>query len=797
MGCIDYYFRGEWVNLFIIGLLTSWLLESPAQAQLSQSYSNWYFGESAGVTFSGGTRRALTDGNLHTREGCASVSDEKGQLLFYTDGSTIWNRNHTVMPGATGLGGSSASTQSALIVPYQNSTGRFYVFSVSPATGVQYAIVNMTLAGGMGGLETKNKVVTASSTEKITAIRHCNNLNNWIITHEKGNNVFRVNLLNDNGLIPDAAQYAVGSVHQQNKGYMKPSHDGKKLAVAVSDGTAGGFLEVLDFDNKTGAISNAVKLTDPAIEGAYGVEFSGDNTLIYLSTLVSKKIYQISADKLVVNATVSVQLQQNSSKGVGALQLAVDGRIYGALPGEEYLMAITQPNQAGPGCGLVSQGIYLGGRTSAAGLPFVLDEQTPLPPAVTVAVQKLADCNKFQLDARVLNLDLAYIIYQWYVDGNAVAGATGASLQPMKSGRYSIKIRETKCRDIQLTSAEIPVTLVDANPKVTAVPDSCGTFSLVAHATGGVVKWTGPGIEPARSQLDSIIVSSVSGSQTYQVRVSSRDDSTCFTQKSVPVSFRTPPPYQILPSDRSKCGDTLVINAPPTSDWNTFRWQLPDGSSLPGSAVTAQQSGIYHLMALSTATGCKSESDVYVSLHPNPVINLPDRKLDTCFTTNPSALLRLDAGAVPNGFYTWVKEGAVIGNSQLQTVDDYGVYRVTVRTPAGCMASDSVRILSSCPPLPPMLSMPDAFSPNGDGMNEDLVIYASGIDQANLSIYNRWGEVVYTISEATPASSGWHTWDGTYRGQPVEGGTYTYRLELTSGTLKKSLIRQGMIQVVR
>ncbi|GAB3011537.1 T9SS type B sorting domain-containing protein [Spirosoma pulveris] len=791
------YFRGACVNLLVLLMLGFGLAKNPAQAQSSQSYRNWYFGEGAGLTFSGGAVKALTDGSLHTGEGCAAVSDETGQLLFYTDGSTIWNRNHAVMSGATGLGGSSSSSQSALIVPYQNSTGRFYVFSVSPTTGVQYAIVNMTLEGGSGGLETKNKVVTASATEKITAIKHCNNLNSWIITHEKGNNVFRVNLLNDNGLIINADQYAVGSVHQQNKGYMKPSHDGKKLAVTVSDGTVGGFLEVLDFDNKTGAITNPAKLAGPAIEGAYGVEFSADNTLLYLSTLFSNKLYQISVDNLQINAILPVQLQRNNVKGVGALQLAVDGRIYGALPGDEYLMVINQPNQTGTGCGIVSQGVYLSGRTSTAGLPFVLDEQKLLPPGVTVSVKKLADCNKFQLDAKVLNLDLNYLIYEWYVDGSAVMGATGPSLKPTKSGAYSVKIRETKCRDIQLTSTPVSVTLVEANPKATAIPDSCGTFSLVAHATGGVVKWTGPGIDPIRSRLDSILVSVSNGGQTYHVRVSSRDDSTCFTDKDVTVSFSAPPPYQFLPATRSRCGDTLLLRAVPTTDWNTFWWRLPDGSSVAGVTVTARQSGSYHLIASSTTSGCKSESDVSVSLQPNPVIRLLNHQLDTCFATNPTTVLQLDAGAVPNGEYTWTIGGVSLGNSQLQTVDDYGVYRITVRTSAGCSASDSVRVVSTCPPLPPLLTIPDAFSPNGDGMNEDLLIYASGIERANLFIFNRWGEVVYTVLSAIPARSGWHTWDGTYKGQPVDGGTYTYRLELTSVTRQKPVIRQGVIQVIR
>ncbi|AUD02820.1 T9SS type B sorting domain-containing protein [Spirosoma pollinicola] len=784
----------------LLFLLAFSCIGGSGNAQSTNNYTNWYFGDGAGVTFGSGTVQALTTGKLHSKEGCASISDANGQLLFYTDGQTIWNRNHDVMPGATGLGGSNSSTQSALIVPYQNSTAQFYVFSVAAEadqTGVQYAIVNMTLDDGRGGLEMKNKPVVAPATEKITAINHCNNLNHWIITHERGNNVFRVNLLNDNGLIPTATMYRVGSTHSSGKGYMKPSHDGRKLAVAVSGGEQGGFLEVFDFDNKTGAISKPVKLEIPESRGAYGVEFSPDNKLLYLSTTSSKTIYQFTVDGLAIQTALSVKSQQGTSLGVGALQLGPDGKLYGAIPGEGYLLAINQPNQVGAGCGLVSKAIYLGGRIAEAGLPFVLDEIPLLPPGLTITLTKQAGCNKYVLDSQPVNLDPAYLIYQWYVNGVAVAGGNGPTLQPAKSGTYTLKVRETKCRDIQQFSNEMPVTLVEVNPTVTATPDSCGTFRLAAHANGGNIVWRGPGINPANSHLDSMIIAGVNGNRTYQVRVSDPGDSTCSFQKEVSFAFTVPPAFQLNPSSRSSCGDSLLITATPTPDWNTFQWLLPDGSKVTGKSITARQSGVYKLTAQSTASGCRSETSVTVALNPIPVLQLAFHQIDTCFANASIGYVDLDAGTVMNGRFTWTKEGSVIGTSQRQEVREFGIFTVSVRTPAGCSANDSVRVVSTCPPLPPLMSIPDAFTPNGDGMNETLVIFASGIDQLRLFIYNRWGEVIYSGMEVSPKPSGWKTWDGTYNDKPVEGGIYNYRLEMQSVAIPVPMVRRGIIQVIR
>jgi len=64
----------------------------------SQKEANiWYFGENAGLDFNSGVPVALLDGQLNTREGCATISDKNGNLLFYTDGITVWNRSHKIM----------------------------------------------------------------------------------------------------------------------------------------------------------------------------------------------------------------------------------------------------------------------------------------------------------------------------------------------------------------------------------------------------------------------------------------------------------------------------------------------------------------------------------------------------------------------------------------------------------------------------------------------------------------------------------------------------------------------------
>jgi len=99
-------------NFFILSALfcTNTMAQSPADW--------WYFGAEAGVHFTTTGPVADTNGVLTTQEGCASVSSAQGDLLFYTDGTWVFNSLHDTMPNGVDLLGNASSTQSAVIVPY-------------------------------------------------------------------------------------------------------------------------------------------------------------------------------------------------------------------------------------------------------------------------------------------------------------------------------------------------------------------------------------------------------------------------------------------------------------------------------------------------------------------------------------------------------------------------------------------------------------------------------------------------------------------------------------------------------
>jgi hypothetical protein len=243
----------------------------------------WYFGLNAGLDFSSGDPVALKNGQVYQSEGVASICDKEGQLLFYTDGMIIYNRNHGTMTNGQGLLGHNSSTQSAIIVPAISDSYRFYVFTVDAeagSNGVCYSIVNMGLDGGLGDVEVKNVQLLTPACEKLTAIKHCNGKDTWVITHGWNSNAFYAFLLTSTGIQAPVISRAGRSIDSDNgrtAGYMKAAPDGSKLALA--NYRIG--VDLFDFDPATGRVSNPVELL--ASEEPYGIEFSPNSALLYVT----------------------------------------------------------------------------------------------------------------------------------------------------------------------------------------------------------------------------------------------------------------------------------------------------------------------------------------------------------------------------------------------------------------------------------------------------------------------------------------------------------------------------------
>jgi hypothetical protein len=237
-------------------------------------FSKWYFGDYAGLDFASNPPLVLTNGTLSTLEGVATMADGNGNILFYTDGLTIYNNSHVPMANGTGLFSNTSMTQAGMVVKQPGNSNLYYVFTVlvgqNVNSGVRYSVVDMNLAAGMGSVTVKNVLLYAPTCEKQVAVRHCNGNDVWIISHEWNTSKFRAYLLTASGvsanpIISTIGETPSGSNALQVVGHLKVSPDGKKLAMATATSSIpsslgdGGF-HLFDFDASSGIITNSLSL---------------------------------------------------------------------------------------------------------------------------------------------------------------------------------------------------------------------------------------------------------------------------------------------------------------------------------------------------------------------------------------------------------------------------------------------------------------------------------------------------------------------------------------------------------
>ena len=648
------------------------LMQLSAKAQHEADI--WYFGDFAGMDFRSGNPVALTNSAMSQAEGCASISDKEGNLLFYTNGITVWNKNHSVMQNGTGLMGHPSSTQSGVIVPKPGSNSLYYIFTV-PAEigtdGLRYSVVDMSLDNGLGAITNEKNVFLISPTEeKVTAVKHKNGVDVWVATHLWNSSDFYVYLITKDG-IQEPVLSSTGTFHEGNfldtHGYMKFSPDGKKLAIIVRMIDS---FELFDFNNETGTISNPV--TFPPYPGfLYGVEFSPDNSVLYISEyLAGSYIFQFdlssSDPETIINSKKTIGTVSNIH--LGALQLAPDSKIYVSkhdnLIGDNYLGVINSPNEVGMDCNFVEDGFYLAGKKCLFGLPDFI--QSYFAADFTYEPDCFGDSTWFNLE------------YSGSIDsvrwdfGDPASGGDNFSNQEnpfhifSSPGTFLVQVI------IYTGGSEYPIekeVVIFPSPVVDLGNDTslCSQNGLLLKAGSGFDTYLWQD-----GSTDSVYLADTSG--IYWVQVT---NACGMASDTIRVTFGASFDIDLGP-DTSFCyGQSVLLS--PGGRFYSYYWQ--DGST--DSVLLAGNTGFYWVQVTDSA-GCTATDSIYI-----------DAYMEFSFSLGP------DTMAICEGDYVILKGPAGYSSYKWQDGSDYpdfiadtaGIYWLEVSEENGCAARDSVLLM--------------------------------------------------------------------------------------------------------
>lgn len=319
------------------------LLLLPFLSQAQQEGNFWYFGDLNGLDFSSGVPIVITNGALQTFEGCATYSDENGNLLFYSNGGgrdpilsgqtsgKIWNRDHEVMYDmGNEEGGGFSAIQSSLIIPKPSTTDQYYLFTMEEiefdiggsipsqpqGRGLSYFEIDMSLNGGLGGVTIANQTVLIPLFESLSGTIHSNGEDYWILAvdNNDGNNRFVVVPVNSTGV----QSPLFVDIPTPLAGILKISPSGRWI---YNNG------QLFGFDNTTGDISYLDITINPDGE-EITTSFSPNSRYLYSIEDNSAVQYDLDATDIPASANTFGTLIGGFGSSTGQMQLGPDGNLY-------------------------------------------------------------------------------------------------------------------------------------------------------------------------------------------------------------------------------------------------------------------------------------------------------------------------------------------------------------------------------------------------------------------------------------------------------------------------------------
>lgn len=674
----------------------------------------------------------------------SSYSDPNGNLLLYTDGITVWNKNGQPMPNGTGLMGAASAAQSCLLVPLPGSSTRYYLFTTDCvenffANGLRYSIVDMTLDNGNGDVivASKNTLVTTGVSERVSGTYHSNGTDIWIGTSTSDGSQVYAYLLTAAGLAPSPVITTTGTGGGNCWGAFRFSHDGLRIAYVVSNSQLHSHrVRVCDFNNTTGQCSNGfdIPYSTTTDERPYGIEFSPNNSKLYVAVLSYGNLMQYDlgagGPSAIIASGVPVDpFPSSPGSSYPHILMGTDGRLW-VNREQLHLDYVPDPDLAGTACGYVADALTIPGpQFSSIGwcLPNFV---TGMPLSGTPVISGPRELCSYSTGTIEVAFSLPGDSTIWLHNGTGtVSNATDSTIDLTTSAVGGI---DTIMMQYFGHCGAIMDTFIVHT--VGAVPFDLGPDTVICqYATLNC------GPYHVYGEWHDSFGNSVTGYQqywtvfqpgTYWAMV--RDSNGCEFADTVVLSAPLNLPPVDLGPDITICAGN-VTTLEPTYDYLNYTWE----NNAHDSTHTVYASGTYWLTA---DDGCTISSDT-VNVTMTSAIPL-DLGSDTAVCPPGSFPFTITA---PTGyFYVW-QDGS---SAMTYSVTAPGLFYVSVTDANGCTAVDTLDV-AICTSVGSYAEHTVSVYPNPAG---DAVWISVNDAPFTVTLFDPLGQIVQVSSSASKGS---------------------------------------------
>lgn len=613
----------------------------------------------------------------------SSITDTQGELMFYCDGSKIWNRFDELMPNGDDIcqtGNNYAWYTVAFPKPQSDSL--YYVISLEPynyaeTAGLYVTVVDMSLDNGKGDVISKGERIQTNLSSRLAAIYHENHEDIWLITQEFMSDHYRSVLITEDGISQEEVDSYGGMVlSMSNRGQLKISPDGKMIANSYDLASNGEGFDLFEFDSNTGILSHPLSFTTEE-RGVTSLEFSSAAKKLYVfqhGSTGEATLYQYDVnhyDHEFINQS-RVELLRPTWNGLGEMQLGSDGKIYigkggGQASGAEFLGVINEPNLNGLECQAVELGFDLNGDRVDRNMPMFMSSYF-YKTDFFYDKNCLGDTIQFQI-ANLYRLDSVL----WDFDDNAYSTAIDPSHVFSETGTYEVRLLcfypdKTDTIESRLQINPLPVIHLGNDTTV------CEGYALDLSAYQYGFLWY-DGSEITYNIPES--------SGLYWVRA--KNDFSCFYTDSINLELNPRPIFSLI-NDTIICDhDSLLLG--PDQEFTACQFLWNDSST--AATIMVHNEGLYRLHIINQYD-CTYKNETFIEVAESPDVHLGE---DTTLMQNQD--IYLYAGDFPYGYQFLWEDGSEWDYHLIRGATiDTGAYKshVLVTSDIGCRGFDTIQI---------------------------------------------------------------------------------------------------------